>query len=65
MKKRSDMAKNSDGYCTECHGQCKEVRRDFGRGLTEYWGAVSAHEDWRWVSECCDAEVVESLEEEE
>lgn len=51
--------------CSECKEPCKEVRRNFGRGLTEYWGSVSADDNWLWVSECCDAEVVELIEEEE
>ena len=55
----------ADGYCTECHDPCREVRRNFGHGVTEFWGAAATHDDWRWVSHCCDAEVVQSLEKEE
>lgn len=54
-----------DGYCSECRKPCQEVRRDFGRGRTEYWGAVSSHENWLWVSDCCDGDVLtkENLDE--
>lgn len=26
--------------CSECRKSCNEVRRNFGYGRTEYWGAV-------------------------
>jgi hypothetical protein len=41
------------------------VERDFGYGRTEYWGAVSSHENWQWVSECCDGDVLSEKELEE
>jgi hypothetical protein len=41
------------------------VYRDFGFGRTEYWGAVSGHENWQGVSECCDGDVLSKEEMEE
>jgi hypothetical protein len=54
-----------DGFCSECRKPCREVKRDFGYGRTEYWGAVSSHENWHVVSECCDGDVLtqEQMEE--
>ena len=47
-----------DGYCSECREPCEEIKRNFGYGSTEYWGAVSTHDKWYWVSKCCDGEVL-------
>ena len=47
-----------DGYCSECGKACKEVKRDFGIGAYEYWGATGSHHVWHWVSECCDGAVL-------
>lgn len=54
-----------DGFCSECRKPCREVKRDFGYGRTEYWGATSVHSNLHWVSECCDGDVLtrEQLEE--
>lgn len=52
-----------DGYCSHCHKPCWEVERDFGYGVTEYWGSISNHSNWQKVSECCDGDVVQTLEE--
>ena len=51
--------------CSECKKSCAEVQRDFGYGLTEYWGAVAAHENLQWVSECCDGDLIYELEEQD
>lgn len=52
-------------FCSECKKECVAVRRDFGYGKTEYWGAISTHANWQTVSECCDGDLLEKLEEEE
>jgi hypothetical protein len=49
--------------CSECKKSCKEAYRDFGYGLTEYWGAKSSHHNWQWVSACCDGDLIYELEE--
>jgi len=51
--------------CSECNRPCNEVRRNFGRGLTEYWGAVSYHENWQSVSDCCYDDLIYELEEDD
>ena len=52
-------------YCSECRSPCKEVRRNFGIGAYEFWGQTGSQDNWKWVSECCDGEVLtkEQLEE--
>ncbi len=57
------MSKRMDGFCSECKKPCQEVERDFGIGAYEYWGATGSHHNWQWVSECCDGDVVDSLDE--
>lgn len=52
-----------DGYCSECGKACKEVKRNFGIGAYEYWGATGSQDNWQWVSHCCDGDVVASLDE--
>jgi hypothetical protein len=50
-------------FCSECRKPCESVQRDFGYGRTEFWGAVSTHVNLQWVSECCDGDLLEELEE--
>lgn len=52
-------------FCSECLKPCDEVERDFGFGVTECWGAMSSHENKQWVSECCEADLLEDLEEQD
>lgn len=51
--------------CSECRKPCNEVRRNFGYGRTEYWGAISCHDNWQSVSKCCDGDLIYELEEED
>ena len=51
--------------CSECRKFCDSVQRDFGYGMTEYWGAVSSHENLQWVSKCCDGDLIYELEEDD
>lgn len=53
----------SDGFCSECKKPCREVKRNFGIGAYEYWGATGSQDNWQWVSHCCDGDVVASLDE--
>jgi hypothetical protein len=50
--------------CSECREPSYGVWRNFGHGVTEYWGAVSCHENWCLVSKCCSEDLVEPEEEE-
>ena len=45
-------------YCSECMKPCDTVSLNYGFGRTEYWGAVSGHDDWQTVSKCCESEVL-------
>lgn len=54
-----------DGICSECRKPCRSVERNFGYGRTEYWGAIASHDNWLWVSECCDGDVLSEKEMEE
>lgn len=46
--------------CSACKQPCDLVRRDFGHGDVEVWGAWTTHHDWRLVSECCEAAPLEN-----
>ena len=52
-------------YCSECRRPCREVERNFGIGSYEFWGQKGSQDNWQWVSECCDGDVLteEQLEE--
>lgn len=49
-------------FCSECKQEAEPVQRDFGVGSYEYWGAKGNHQKLRWVSECCDGELVSEKE---
>jgi len=44
--------------CSVCKKSCQEVERDFGYGVTEYWGSVSCHTNIQTVSKCCDGDLL-------
>lgn len=46
------------GYCEQCSEPCTAILEDFGIGAYEFWGSKETHVDERWVSPCCEAEVV-------
>lgn len=50
-------------WCAHCGEPCWVTEIDEGYGMTEYWGAVSNHEDWVEVSDCCEAEIIYDEEE--
>ena len=52
-------------FCSECKQPCKDVRRNFGIGKYEYWGYMCSDNDWRWVSHCCDGDLLDEIEEED
>lgn len=53
------------GICSSCGAPCEAEYRDEGIGPYEYWGSRGVHEDWRWVSPCCGADVIDPPEEED
>jgi hypothetical protein len=52
------------GYCNECGDWCEGILVDFGYGAYEFWGTKGFHEDWHWVSPCCEADIVDRKKEE-
>ena len=48
------------GVCESCGDRCLAVWHDEGIGPYEFWGQRCVHRDWRWVSPCCGATVVEA-----
>ena len=59
MRPRVDEDDVPYGYCSECGETCQGILMDFGIGPYELWGSKQVHEDWRWVSPCCEAEILE------
>lgn len=45
--------------CPSCGEECDGGFVDLGVGVTEYWGNVQNHEDIRYVSDCCWADIPE------
>ena len=48
--------------CSVCGKSCDAKWEDQGLGPVEFWGALSHHEDWQWVTDCCEAGTVEEPE---
>lgn len=47
------------GVCSECGEECYGHLVDCGIGPYEFWGQRCTHHDWRWMSKCCDAPLLE------
>lgn len=60
-----DYAEVNTGFCSCCREPCGIVTVDNGVGTTEYWGSVSTHHQYDQVSDCCHADVLDSLGEDE
>jgi hypothetical protein len=52
-------------FCSKCKQECSSVERDFGYGSYDYFGAKGCHTHWEWVSECCEEEILEELDEDD
>ena len=52
-----------EGICAECGEQVVGFWRDFGIGTYEHFGTKGVDEDWRCVSHCCEAEIIEPEDE--
>lgn len=61
----ADIARDraKEGICSECGEQCREEPIDVGIGPYEYWGYKSVHRDIRYLSPCCEADVVDEVPE--
>jgi hypothetical protein len=46
------------GYCSECGQECDGILIEDGIGPYECFGATGVHRSRRWVSPCCEAEIV-------
>lgn len=53
------MSKVSVGNCEECGQPCRGTWADFGIGPYEYWGAKGVDTDYQFVSECCEAPILD------
>jgi len=53
-----DNREGDCGICEACGEECQEVQIDQGFGPYEYGSIHDIHQDWVWVSPCCEAEVV-------
>ncbi len=51
--------------CSVCMKPCDTVERDFGYGVTEFWGAISCHTNIHTVSKCCDGDPIDEKDLEE
>lgn len=59
MRGRFEIDDMPSGFCDECGEEATGVPVDFGIGPYEFWGSREVQEDWRIVSPCCEADVVE------
>lgn len=59
MEPRYDPDDAPIGVCEVCGEPCTGTLRDLGIGIYEFWGEREVHEDWQWVSPCCESAVVE------
>lgn len=60
-----DEGQHIRGICSECGERCESGPVDVGIGPYEYWGYKSVHRDVRELSPCCEAEIVDEMEEED
>jgi hypothetical protein len=46
-------------HCEDCEATDPlMILMDFGIGPYEFWGARGSHHDWTWVTQCCEAGLV-------
>jgi hypothetical protein len=55
-----DDVEHTHGWCSDCGKECSSTQIDEGIGPYEFWGARGVHHDWVTVSDCCEAEILES-----
>ena len=53
------MNKTHGEVCDYCKSKCLGRFVDFGIGPYEYWGHMGCDTNIQWVSDCCDAPVVD------
>ena len=56
------MSRVVEGYCSECYAPCFGHTVDFGIGPYEFWGQRGNDTNKQWVSQCCDATIVDEME---
>jgi len=59
------MSHHHSSYCACCLKECNVVTVDEGIGQYEYWGALGVDIRLVDVSDCCEAELLDELPEEE
>ena len=63
MKGYYDYDGDPYAYCSECGAKCLGVARDYGIGAFECRGERGVDRDIHIVSPCCEADLVEWIEE--
>lgn len=48
-----------EGYCESCGLPCIGVEHDDGIGPYEYWGQKGNHHDYVFLSNCCEAAILD------
>lgn len=51
---------NIVGNCEECGKECTGQWVDFGIGPYEYWGARCVDTNYQYVSNCCEAPILDA-----
>jgi hypothetical protein len=51
--------------CSECGEKCFGHWVDEGIGPFEFWGYKGVDNQWFFVSDCCDAEIIEGADDKE
>ena len=59
MKPKVEPGDAPVGVCAECGVECEGILVDFGYGYYEFGSDVGTDENWRWVSPCCEDEVID------
>ena len=56
---RRDPEEAPEGYCDNCGLPCFGVEHDEGIGAYEYFGAKGVDHRYVFLSDCCEAEILE------
>ena len=56
---KRDPEEAPEGYCDNCGLPCFGVEHDEGIGTYEYWGCKGVDHRYVFLSDCCEAEILE------
>lgn len=63
MKPKEEPGDAPVGICARCGIEAEAILIDFGIGPYEFGSQIGTDEDWRYVSRCCEDEIVPCNEE--